>query len=137
MGKVRHEGVLEGCVPMGSTGSAALFVAPGDVGPLQQSSTGMTGISLQMALAGSSEESHRPWNPPDVAISRRMKSAVITFLLCVTHVKKPSNQAENVKHDLYTRMAQVSTKNILQNLITKSQNHLGLRSLRSSSSNFE
>lgn len=126
MGKVRHEGVLEGRVPMGSTGSAALFVAPGDMGPLQQSSTGRTGIPLQMALAGSSEESHRPWSPPDVAISRRMKSAVITFLLlCVTHVKKPSNQAENVKHDLYIRTAQVSTKNILQNLITKSQNHLG------------
>lgn len=59
-GKVRHEGGLERCVPVGSTGSAACFLAPGDVGPLQPSSTGRRGIPLQMALTGSSEQSQSP-----------------------------------------------------------------------------
>ena len=59
MGKGRNEGGLDRCVPMGSMGSAALLPAPGDVGPPQPSSTGRRGISLQMALAGASEEARR------------------------------------------------------------------------------
>lgn len=59
MGIVRHEGELKRCVPVGSTSSAAHFLAPEDMGQLQPSSTGRGGIPLQRALAGDSEESHR------------------------------------------------------------------------------
>lgn len=54
MRKVRHEGGLESCVPVG-----AHFLAPGDMGQPQPSSTGRRDIPLQMALSGSAEESRR------------------------------------------------------------------------------